>query len=76
MVLIVGAAAAMMRAPHRKLIAAAALGGLALSLPDTVAMARYNVIGSPAADAQTFARSARTMGRGAPLCAADRARRQ
>jgi hypothetical protein len=55
MTLIIGAAAAMMRAPHRKLIAAAALGGLVLSLPDTVAMARYNMIGSPAADAQTFA---------------------
>jgi hypothetical protein len=54
MALIIGAAAAMMRAPYRKLIAAAALGGLALSLPDTVAMARYNMIGSPAADAQTF----------------------
>jgi hypothetical protein len=57
MVLIIGAAAAMMRAPHRKLIAAAALGGLALSLPDTVAMARYNIMGSPAADAQAFAQA-------------------
>ena len=57
MVLIVGAAAAMMRTPHRKLIAAAALGGLALSLPDTVAMVRSNIIGSPTADAQTFAQA-------------------
>jgi hypothetical protein len=57
MVLIVGAAAAMMRAPHRKLIAAAALGGLALGLPDTIAMARNNMVGSPAADEQIFAQA-------------------
>jgi hypothetical protein len=47
----------MMRTPHRKLIAAVALGGLALSLPDTAAMVRSNIIGSPAADAQTFAQA-------------------
>ncbi len=57
MVLIVGAAAGTMRDPRRSLIAAAALGGLVLSLPDTVAMTRYNVVGSPAADAQTFAQA-------------------
>lgn len=57
MVLIIGAAAGMMRAPRRILIAAAALAGLALSFPDTVAMVRQNIIGSPAADAQTFAQA-------------------
>ena len=57
MVLIIGAAAGITRAPHRRLIAAMALGGLALSLPDTVAMVRQNIIGSPAADAQTFAQA-------------------
>ncbi len=57
MVLIIGAAAGMMRTSRRTLIAAAALAGLALSLPDTVAMVRYNLIGSPAADAQTFAQA-------------------
>jgi hypothetical protein len=57
MVLIVGAAAGMMRAPRRILISAAAMAGLALSLPDTVAMIRQNIIGSPAADAQIFAQA-------------------
>ncbi|MFZ0527591.1 MAG: hypothetical protein WAM40_18460, partial [Xanthobacteraceae bacterium] len=57
MVLIIGAAAGMMRAPWRMLIAAAALGGLVFSLLDTVAMIRDNIIGSPAADAQTFAQA-------------------
>ncbi len=57
MVLIVAAAAGIMRAPRRALIAAVALGGLALSLPDTVAMVRQNIVGSPAADAQIFAQA-------------------
>jgi len=57
LVLIVGAAVGMMRVPYRTLIAATALGGLVLSLPDTVAMVRSNVAGSPAADARTFAQA-------------------
>ncbi len=57
MVLIIGAAAGMMRAPRRLLIAAAAMGGLALSLPDTVAMIASNLAGAPAADAQSFAQA-------------------
>jgi hypothetical protein len=57
MILIVAAAAAMLRVPYRRLIAAAAIGGLVLSLPDAVAMIRYNLIGSPAADEQIFAQA-------------------
>ena len=55
MVLIVGAAVAMTAVPRRAVIVAAAIGGLALSLPDTVAMIRSNVNGTPAADGQVFA---------------------
>ena len=76
MILIVAAAAGMMRAPQRALIAAIALTGLVLSLPDAVAMIRYNLVGSPAADARTICAGARIMGRGTPLCGADRAGRQ
>ncbi len=57
MVLIAAAAAGMMRAERRALIVAAAIGGLAVSLPDTVAMIRYNIAGSPSADAQVFAQA-------------------
>lgn len=57
MVLIIGAAAGMMRAPRRLLIAVAALGGVALSLPDTAAMIASNVAGTPATDAQAFAQA-------------------
>ena len=57
MVLIIGAAAGVVRAPRRALIATLALGGLALSVPDTVAMIRQNIVGSPAADAPTFAQA-------------------
>ena len=56
-VLIIGAAAGTMRVPRRVLIAATAIGGLVLSLPDTVRMTRYNIVGSPAADAQAFAQA-------------------
>ncbi|HEX3938045.1 MAG TPA: hypothetical protein VHX43_11130 [Xanthobacteraceae bacterium] len=55
MILIVGAAAGMMRAPNRLLIAVLALGGLVLSLPDTAVMIRSNVVGTTTANAQTFA---------------------
>jgi hypothetical protein len=57
MVLIVATAAAMVRAPLRALIAATALGGLLLSLPDLGWMIRSNVAGTPAADAQVFAQA-------------------
>jgi hypothetical protein len=57
MILIVAAAVGMMRAPQRSLIAAIALTGLVLSLPDAVAMIRYNLVGSPAADARIFAQA-------------------
>ncbi len=55
MILIVGAAAGMMRAPNRPLIAVLALGGLLLSLPDTAVMIRSNIIGTTTANAETFA---------------------
>lgn len=55
MILIVGAAAGMMRAPNRLLIAVLALGGLVLSLPDTAVMVRSNIIGTGTANARTFA---------------------
>ncbi len=57
MVLIIGAAAGMMRTARRTLITAAALGGLALSLPDTAAMIASNIAGTSAADAQIFAQA-------------------
>jgi hypothetical protein len=57
MILIAAAAAGMMRSERRALIVATAIGGLALSLPDSVAMIRYNIVGSPAADAQIFAQT-------------------
>jgi hypothetical protein len=55
MILIVGASAGMMRAPNRLPIAALALGGLLLSLPDTAVMIRSNLLGTAAADAPVFA---------------------
>ncbi len=57
MILIVAAAAAMLRPPRRALIAATALVGLVLSLPDTAAMIRSNVAGTPAADGRIFAQA-------------------
>lgn len=55
MILIIGAAAGMMRAPNRLLIAGLALGGLLLSLPDTAVMIRSNIVGTAVADAHVFA---------------------
>lgn len=55
MVLIVGAAAGLMRAPNRAFIGVLALGGLLLSLPDTARMIRSNLVGTAAADAAVFA---------------------
>ena len=57
MVLIVGAAAGLMRSPRRALIIATALGGLVLSLPDTARMIRSNIAGRPAPDAKVFAQT-------------------
>ncbi len=55
MVLMVGAAAGLVRSPRRALIIATALGGLVLSLPDTARMIRSNIAGRPAPDAKVFA---------------------
>ena len=63
MVLIVGAAAGLVRSPRRPrpprraLIIATALGGLVLSLPDTARMIRSNIAGRPAPDAKVFAQT-------------------
>jgi hypothetical protein len=57
MILIAGAAAGMMLTPRRVLIVALALGGLTLSLPDTVKMVRSNVAGTPAPDGDVFAQA-------------------
>jgi hypothetical protein len=57
MILIAGAAAGMMRAPRRGWIVATALGGLVLSLPDTVSLIRSNIAGTPAPDASAFAQT-------------------
>jgi hypothetical protein len=58
MIVIVAAAAGMMMASGRRgLIAALAIGGLILSLPDTVRMIRSNIKGSTVADSQIFAQT-------------------
>jgi hypothetical protein len=57
MVLIVAAAAGMMRSSCRPLIVATALGGLILSLPDTAMMIRSNVAGAPEPDGKVFAQT-------------------
>ncbi|HEY6258483.1 MAG TPA: hypothetical protein VIY51_22090 [Xanthobacteraceae bacterium] len=57
MILIVAAAAGMMRSPRRALIAALGLGGLMLSLPDTAAIIRSNIAGGPVPDAKLFAQA-------------------
>jgi hypothetical protein len=56
-VLIAAAAAGMMLLPRRAVIAATAIGGLILSLPDTAAMIRSNVEGTPAPDGTVFAQA-------------------
>jgi hypothetical protein len=55
MILIVVTAAGMMPAPRRMLIVATALTGLVLSLPDTAAMIRSNIAGTPQPDGEAFA---------------------
>jgi hypothetical protein len=56
-VLIAAAAAGMMLLPRRAVIAATAIGGLILSLPDTAAMIRSNVDGTPTPDGSIFAQT-------------------
>jgi len=56
-VLIAVTAAAMLLLPRRAAIAATAIGGLVLSLPDTAAMIRSNIDGTPAADGAVFAQA-------------------
>jgi hypothetical protein len=55
MILIVGAAAGMMRSPCRVVIVVAAMGGLMLSFPGTVALVQYSIVGDPAPDDRVFA---------------------
>jgi hypothetical protein len=56
-VLIAAAAAGMMLVPRRAAIVATALGGLILSLPDTAAMIRSNILGTPSPDGAVFAQA-------------------
>lgn len=56
-VLIAAAAAGLMLLPPRAVIAATAIGGLILSLPDTAAMIRSNVDGTPTPDGAVFAQA-------------------
>jgi hypothetical protein len=56
-VLIAAAAAGSMLLPRRAVIAATAIGGLILSLPDTAAMIRSNVDGTPTPDGAVFAQA-------------------
>jgi hypothetical protein len=56
-VLLAVAAAGMLLVPRRTAIIATAVGGLILSLPDTAAMIRSNVDGTPAPDGAIFAQS-------------------
>jgi hypothetical protein len=56
-VLIAAAAAGMTLSPRRVLIVATAIGGLVLSLPDTVRMIRSNVAGTPHGDGDVFAQT-------------------
>ncbi len=58
MVLIVSAAAGMMWLSSRRvLIVAVALGGLVLSLPDTIRIVQANIAGTPVPDAAIFAQT-------------------
>ena len=57
MVLIVATAIGIVALPHRALIAATALCGLVLSLPDTAKMIQSNVVGHAVPDGQLFAQA-------------------
>jgi hypothetical protein len=56
-VLIAVAAAGLLLLPRRAVIAATTIGGLILSLPDTAAMIRSNVDGTPTPDGSVFAQT-------------------
>jgi hypothetical protein len=56
-VLIAVTAAGLMLLPRRAVIVATAIGGLMLSLPDTAAMIRSNIAGTPAPDGAVFAQT-------------------
>jgi len=57
MILILATAAGMMRTSRPMLIGATALAGVVLSLPDTAAMIRSNIAGTPQPDGEVFAQS-------------------
>ena len=57
MILIAAAAAGLTLTPRRRLIAATAVGGLLLSLPDTAQMLRSNLLGTPSPDSGVFAQT-------------------
>ncbi len=56
-VLIAAAAAGMMLLPRRAVIAATAIGGLVLSLPDAAWMMKSNIEGTPTPDGAVFAQT-------------------
>jgi hypothetical protein len=56
-VLIAMAAAGLLLLPRRAAIAAAAIGGLILGVPDTAAMIRSNIDGTPTPDGAVFAQT-------------------
>jgi hypothetical protein len=56
-VLIAATAAGMMLLPRRAVIAATAIGGLVLSLPDAAWMMKTNIEGTPAPDGAVFAQT-------------------
>jgi hypothetical protein len=55
LILIAAAAAGLMLRPRRAFIIVTAIGGLLLSVPDTIEMIRSNVTGHPQRDEQAFA---------------------
>jgi hypothetical protein len=57
MVLIAATAVGMVLVPRPALVAATAIGGLILSLPDTAAMIRSNIQGTPVPDSGVFAQT-------------------
>jgi hypothetical protein len=56
-ILTAAAAAGVMLVPRRGLIVATALGGLVLTLPDTVTLIRSNIVGTPVPDGDVFAQT-------------------
>ena len=75
-VLIAAAAAGMMLLPRRAVIAATAIAGLVLSLPDTAAMVKLQCRRHAGGGRRGFRANAGAVAGGAPLRCADRARRQ